>query len=176
MTKLIKSLLSALLILSILIGSAYAEEVISDPEARLKELQITLPPVGVPKNHVEARRMGNIVYISGQVPADANLTGKISDDAQGLKEARTVGIALIAALKAEIGDLRKVKQIVKVNALINTADGANSVKIADAVSDLLVSIFGDRGKSARFVMGVSSNDTTMEADMIVEIEPISPKK
>ncbi len=154
----------------IVIGCAYANEGSFDPEARLKELGIMLPPTGMPKNHVEARRVGNIVYVSGQIPADKELSGKISDDAKGLSDARAVGIALIAALKSEMGDLRKVKQIAKVNGLANTADGTQSVKIFDVVSDLLVSVFGDRGKSARFVMGVSSNDTTMEADMIVEVE------
>ena len=176
MTNVIKYILTVLLVSSVLMGRSYAGEHSFDPEARLKELGITLPPVGAPKNHVEARRIGNIVYVSGQVPADEKLTGKMSDDAKGLKDARAVGIALIAALKSEVGDLRKVKQIAKVNGLINTADGADSVKILNAVSDLLVSVFGDRGKSARFVMGVSSNDTTMEADMIVEVEPASKKK
>jgi len=176
MTNLIRFLLSVFLVLSASMGPAYAEEHSFDPEAKLKELGITLPPVRTHKNHVEARRIGNIVYVSGQIPADAKLSGKISDDAKGLQDARTVGIALITALKSEVGDLRNVKQIAKVNGLINTADGASSVKILNAVSDLLVSVFGDRGKSARFVMGVSSNDTTMEADMVVEVEPVSTKK
>jgi len=170
MTIFVKNLFIALLALTALAGHSYAGEPSFDPEARLKELQITLPPVGAPKNHVQARRVGNLVYISGQAPADGKPSGKMSDDAKGLKDARSVGIALIAALKSEIGDLKKVKQIAKVNGLVNTANGASSIKIMNAVSDLLVSVFGDRGMSARFVMGVSSNDTTMEADMIVEVE------
>jgi len=171
-----KYLLPVLLVLSVFMGCAHAKEPSFDPEAKLKELGITLPSVGTPTNHVEARRIGNIVYVSGQVPTDAHLAGKMRDDTKGLQDARTVGIALIAALKSEIGDLRKVKQIAKVNGLINTADGAHSVKIMNAVSELLVSVFGERGQSARFVMGVSSNDTMMEADMIVEVEPESASK
>lgn len=169
MGKIVKHLLMLFFFLSIT-TCLYAKDKAYDPEARLQELGIVLVPVGTPKNHVEARRVGNLVYVSGQVPADEQLTGKLKDDAKGLEAARSVGIALISALKSEIGDLRKVKQIAMVNGWINTAEGVDSAKVLDGVSDLLVDVFGERGKSARFALGVSIQDTTMEVSMVVEVE------
>src|SRR5512138_3219524 len=101
-----------------------------DPEAKLKELGLTLPAPGKPiANYVSAVRTGNLVFLAGHGPAlpwGKSATGKVGKDltvAEGAVAARNVGLNLLASLKAEIGDLRKVKRIVKVLGMVNSAPG-----------------------------------------------------
>ena len=153
-----------------------------DPEARLGALGITLPPVGRPlANYVPAVRSGNLVFLAGHGPAqpwDATATGKVDTDLtveQGYQAARNVGINLLASLKAEVGDLRKVRRIVKVLGMVNSAPGfAQQPEVINGFSDLIVQVFGDaRGKHARSAVGMAAlpRNLSVEIEMVVEIEP-----
>jgi len=152
-----------------------------DPEARLKELGITLPAVGVPlANYVPTARVGNLVFLAGHGPAQPwakSATGKLGRDLtvkEGYEAARNVGINLLASLKAEIGDLRKVKRIVKVLGMVNAVDTfTEQPEVVNGFSDLMVAVFGPAGKHARSAVGMGSlpRNLSVEIEMVVEVEP-----
>lgn len=147
------------------------------PEEKLAELGIALP--AVPKaiaNYVPAVRSGNLVFLAGQIaktPDGKFVTGKVGKDfteAQGAEAARTCAIQLIAVLKAEVGDLAKVKRIVRVGGFVNcTEDFTAQPKVVNGASDLIVAVFGDKGKHARAAVGVNS----LPAGAPVEIELVA---
>lgn len=151
-----------------------------DIDARLKELNIQLVEPSVPKaNFVKTVRVGNLVYTSGHGPDRAEggpLTGRVGDDLtleQGQEAARLTGIALLSSLKKEIGDLAKVKRIVKVLGMVQcTPEFKDQPKVMNAFSDMMVDIFGDKGKHARSAVGMSAlpGNIAIEIEMIVEVE------
>ncbi len=152
----------------------------TDPEAVLKRLGITLQPPSPPvANYVNAVRTGNLLFLAGKGPGRADgtyITGKLGQNLsieEGREAARVTGINLLAVLKAELGDLKKVKRIVKVLGMVN-ADPAftDHPKVINGFSDLMVEVFGDKGKHARSAVGMSSlpNNIAVEIEMIVEIE------
>ncbi|NUQ26708.1 MAG: RidA family protein [Saprospiraceae bacterium] len=151
-----------------------------DPEARLKELGITLPTPSAPvANYVNAVRVGNLIFLAGKGPSKPEggyVTGKVGVDLtieQGYEAARLTGIAQLAVLKAELGDLKKVKRIVKVLGMVNCApDFANQPEVINGYSDLMVQVFGDRGKHARSAVGMIAlpRHIAVEVEMIVEVE------
>jgi len=145
-------------------------------EQRLKELNITLPRVGSPLgNYVHARRAGNLLYLSGKGPENADGTmprGKLGAGVsidEGYRHARQIGLVLIAAIKDELGDLDRVEGIVKVLGMVNAApDFEDHPKVVNGCSDLFVEIFGEAGRHARSAVGMSS----LPAGIPVEIEVI----
>jgi enamine deaminase RidA (YjgF/YER057c/UK114 family) len=150
-----------------------------DVEKRLTELAIELtipePPVA---NYVNAVRTGNLVFLSGKIPQNPDktvITGKIDTELtieQGYQAARIIGIAQLSALKAEIGDLNKVERIVKVTGMVNaTPEFSQHPKVINGFSDLMVEIFGERGKHARAAVGMSSLPlkAACEIEMIVQV-------
>ena len=146
-------------------------------EQRLKELQITLPKVGSPLgNYVHAKRVGNLLYLSGKGPESADGTmsrGKLGAGMaveEGYRHARQVGLVLIAAIRDALGgDLDRVAGIVKVLGMVNAApDFEDHPKVINGCSDLFVEIFGERGRHARSAVGMSS----LPAGIPVEIEVI----
>ena len=145
-------------------------------EQRLKELNITLPRVGSPLgNYVHARRAGNLLYLSGKGPENADGTmprGKLGAGVsidEGYRQARQIGLVLIAAIKDELGDLDRVEGIVKVLGMVNAApDFADHPKVVNGCSDLFVEVFGEAGRHARSAVGMSS----LPAGIPVEIEVI----
>jgi len=149
-------------------------------EARLKELGIELPPAVTPvANYVPAVRTGNLVFLSGHGPfkEDGSLiTGKVGVDLtveQGYQAARRVAIGLLGSLKAAIGDLDKVRQMVKLLGLVNCGpDFTDQPKVINGASDLLVEVFGDKGKHARSAVGTNALpvNIAVEIEMIVEVE------
>ncbi|MBL7794852.1 MAG: RidA family protein [Saprospiraceae bacterium] len=151
-----------------------------DPEARLKELGITLPTPSAPvANYVNAVRVGNLLFLAGKGPSKPEggyVTGKVGVDLsieQGYEAAHLTGIAQLAVLKAELGDLKKVKRIVKVLGMVNCApDFANQPEVINGYSDLMVQVFGDRGKHARSAVGMIAlpRHIAVEVEMIVEVE------
>jgi enamine deaminase RidA (YjgF/YER057c/UK114 family) len=158
-----------------------SQEPTIDPEKRLKELGIELqkPPAPV-ANFVRAVSSGNLVFLSGHGPRKADgsyITGKIGRDLsieQGRGAARLTAINLLASLKAEIGDLNKVKRIVKVLGMVNADETfTEQPQVMNGFSDFIVSIFGESGKHARSAVGMASlpNGMTVEIEMIVEIAP-----
>lgn len=151
-----------------------------DPEARLKALGITLPSPTTPvANYVNAVRVGNLIFLAGKGPSKPEggyVTGKVGVDLtieQGYEAARLTGIAQLAVLKAELGDLKKVKRIVKVLGMVNCAsDFANQPEVINGYSDLMVQVFGERGKHARSAVGMIAlpRHIAVEVEMIVEVE------
>ena len=149
-------------------------------EARLAELGITLPPVGPPMgSYVHAVQTGNLLYLAGKGPhnADGSMpTGKVGADVSvddAYAHARSVGLTLIAVLKETLGDLDRVKQIVKVLGMVNAApDFGQQPRVINGCSDLFVEVFGDVGKHARSAVGMGSlpNGITVEIEAIVEVE------
>ena len=150
------------------------------PEAKLKELGITLstpsPPIA---NYVKAVRTGNLLFLSGHgpdFPDGRKITGKVGIDLtieQGIEAARVTAISLLSTLKAELGDLSKVKRIVKVTGWVNChADFKDQPKVMNGCSDLLVSVFGDSGKHARAALGTNAlpGNIAVEIEMVVELK------
>lgn len=152
----------------------------SGPEQKLAALGITLPATNPPvANYVPAVRSGSLIFLAGHLPRDAAgkvITGKVGRDAtekDANAAARQATLALLATLKREIGDLGKVKRIVRVGGFVNaTDDFQGQSQVVNGSSDLLVAVFGDRGKHARAAIGVGSLPlgAVVEIEMIVEIE------
>jgi len=150
-----------------------------DPEAKLKELGIELSTPSTPvANYVNAVRSGNLVFLAGKGPLKAdgeNITGKVGDDLtieEGYEAARITGINQLSVLKAELGNLNRVKRVVKVKGMVNcTPDFADQPKVVNGYSDLMVEVFGERGKHARAAVGMGSlpGNIAIEVEMIVEV-------
>ena len=151
-----------------------------DAEAKLKEKGIVLATPGKPvANYVNAVRVGNLLYLAGKGPTKpdgTNITGKVGKDLtieQGYEAARLTAINHLAVLKAELGSLNKVKRIVKVLGMVNcTEDFKDQPKVVNGYSDLMVEIFGDKGKHARSAVGMYAlpSNIAVEVEVIVEVE------
>jgi enamine deaminase RidA (YjgF/YER057c/UK114 family) len=150
------------------------------PEDNLKSLGITLPKQSSPiANYVNYVRTGNLIYFSGTGPSveeQGYIKGKLGKDLtieQGQEAARITGINLIAKLKSAIGDLNKVKRIVKVLGMVNSTENfTDQPKVMNGFSDLMVAVFGEKGKHARSAVGMAALPMNMavEIEMIVEVE------
>lgn len=151
-----------------------------DFEKKLKELSIQLITPGRPvANYVKVVRTGNLLYLAGEGPLRGDgsyITGKVGADLtteQGYEAARQTGIAVLSTLKNELGDLNKVKRIVKVLGMVNCPNTfTDHPKVIKGFSDLMVAVFGDKGKHARSAVGMNSlpMNTSVEIEVIVEIE------
>lgn len=151
-----------------------------DFDKKLKELGVELyPPTKPMANYVKVVRTGNLLYFAGHGPTRAdnsNVTGKVGKDLtleQGYDAAKQTGIALLSTLKGEIGDLNKVKRIVKVLGMVNcTQEFTDQPKVINGFSDLMVSVFGEKGKHARSAVGMYMLplNIAVEIEMIVEVE------
>ena len=152
----------------------------NNPEAQLKSLGITLPTPSSPvANYVQAVRTGNLLFLSGNGPLKSDgtlITGKVGSDLtieEGYEAARITAINQLAILKAELGDLNRVKRIVKVLGMVNVApDFVDPPKVINGFSDLMVEVFGERGKHARSAVGMASLPAgiAVEIELIVEVE------
>lgn len=152
----------------------------NNPEAQLKSLGITLPTPSSPvANYVQAVRTGNLLFLSGNGPLKSDgtlITGKVGSDLtieEGYEAARVTAINQLAILKAELGDLNRVKRIVKVLGMVNVApDFVDPPKVINGFSDLMVEVFGERGKHARSAVGMASLPAgiAVEIELIVEVE------
>jgi enamine deaminase RidA (YjgF/YER057c/UK114 family) len=171
-----KKILSLLLSLFWILAPARAAESVS-PEQKLAALNLTLPAVPTAiANYVPAVRSGRLVFLSGQIARGADgkfVTGKVGRDlteAQAVEVARTCALQLIAVLKAEVGELAKVKRIVRVGGFVNcTEDFTTQPKVINGASDLLVAVFGDAGRHARAAVGVAA----LPAGAPVEVELVA---
>jgi len=152
----------------------------TDPEKKLKELGITLkkPPTPI-ANYVPAVQVGKMVYLSGQGPIKDDgelIKGKVGAEItleQAQEAARLAGIRLLEALKGQIGDLNKVKRIVKVLGMVNAVPTFDQQpKVINGFSDFMVEVFGQNGKHARSAVGVGSlpSNIPVEIEMIVELK------
>ena len=170
-----------ILLAALIVATACAAPVsASAPEERVKELGLALPEVSpAVANYVPAVRAGNLVFLSGHLPRTADgrfITGTVgrdADEARAIEAARLITLSMLATLKAETGDLSKVKRIVRVGAFVNSADNfTRQPQIANACSDLLVAVFGERERNARAAIGVNTLPlgVIVEIDMIAEVE------
>jgi len=151
-----------------------------DAEAKLKTLNIDLPAIGKPlANYVHVVRSGKLLFLAGKGPAKPDgsyITGKVGKDLtieQGMEAARLTAINQLAVLKSELGNLKKVKRIVKVLGMVNCdPDFKDHSKVINGFSDLMVAVFGEKGKHARSAVGMSSlpNNMAVEIELIVEVE------
>lgn len=151
-----------------------------DPEARLKALGIELPAPPEPvANYVNGVRTGNLIFLAGKGPRRADGTeirGKVDSDVsieEGYEGARLTAINQLAVLKAMLGDLRKVKRVVKVLGMVNSdSDFVQQPAVINGFSDLIVEVFGERGRHARAAVGMASlpRGQSVEIEMIVEVE------
>ena len=144
-------------------------------EKKLAELGIVLPePVTPVANYVPFVRTGNFMVVSGQLCLDAEgklvakgqLGGGVSID-DGVKAARACAINILAQLKAALGDLDKIARVVRLGGFINSAPGfPDGPKVMNGASDLMVAVFGDKGRHARTTIGVAA----LPMDAAVEVE------
>lgn len=150
------------------------------PEEKLSQLGLTLPVVPSPAaNYVNVVRTGNLLYLAGKGPTKPDgkfVTGKLGEDLdiqQGYEAARLTALTQLAVLKSELGDLSKVKRIVKVLGMVNcTPYFIDQSKVMNGYSDLMVEVFGEKGKHARSSVGMCSLpfNIAVEVEMIVEVE------
>ncbi len=150
------------------------------PEENLQAKGIVLPSIPAPvANYVNAVKVGNLIFLSGKGPLQKDgkyMTGKLGKDLtieQGYEAARLTAIIQIAVLKKELGELQKVKRIVKVLGMVNSdSNFADQPKVVNGFSDLMVEIFGEKGKHARSAVGMAALPFNMavEVEMIVEVE------
>jgi enamine deaminase RidA (YjgF/YER057c/UK114 family) len=163
-----------------LLAPLRAADASKTPEQNLAALGLALPATNAPiANYVPAVRAGNLIFLSGHIPRDAEnkvIAGKVGRDADekfANAAARTAALALLATLKREIGDLSKVKRIVRVGGFVNAVDDFKAQPaVINGCSDLLVAVFGERGKHARAALGVASLPlgAVVEIEMIVEVQ------
>jgi enamine deaminase RidA (YjgF/YER057c/UK114 family) len=144
-------------------------------ESKLASLGITLPTPAAPiANYVASVRSGNMLTVSGQLcfGADGKLAakGRLGDGVSiedGQKAARACAVNLLAQAKAAVGDLDKVVRVVRLGGFINSAPGfADGPKVMNGASDLMVEVFGEKGRHARSTVGVAA----LPADAAVEVE------
>jgi len=145
---------------------------------KLKELGITLPPVATPAAaYVPFVQTGNMVFLSGHIAkkdgkAWVGQLGKNMTTEEGKAAARAIAIDLMGTLQAAVGDLAKVKRIVKVMSLVNsTADFTEQHLVTNGASELLAQVFGDKGTHARSAFGVAQipMGACVEIELIAEI-------
>jgi len=150
-------------------------------EARLKDKNITLPQPATPvANYVGAVRVGNLLFLSGHGPlrtdGKPSARGKVGKDLtveQGYQVAREVGLSLLATTRANLGSLDKVRRVVKVLGMVNSADGfGDQPKVINGFSDLMVEVFGEAiGKHARSAVGMAAlpMGIPVEIEMVLEV-------
>jgi enamine deaminase RidA (YjgF/YER057c/UK114 family) len=147
-----------------------------NPEARLTELKLTLPPAPKPMaTYSTAVQHGGFLYVSGTgplLPDGSYVVGKLGADldvAAGREAARLTALAMLATVKAHLGSLDKVARVVKVLGMVNaTPDFEEHPQVINGFSDLMVQVFGDKGLGARSAVGTAS----LPAGIAVEVEAI----
>lgn len=149
-----------------------------NPYEALERLNIVLPPANTPvAAFVMAVQTGNLVFVSGHIARKEGkpLTGKLGGDLStqdGQAAARGVAVDLIATLHAFLGDLNRVTRIVKVMCLVNsTPTFTEEHLVANGCSELLLAVFGERGRHARSAFGVAQIPlgACVEIELVVEV-------
>jgi len=152
------------------------------PEARLSELGITLPPAVPPvAAYIPVRLAGNMAFVAGQIPMrDGKLiaSGAVPNQVPmniAVDCARQCAINALAALKAELGNLSRIKQVVRVGVFVAcTPDFTDHPQVANGASELFQQVFGEAGKHARAAVGAPSlpRGAPVEVELVVEIAPV----
>jgi enamine deaminase RidA (YjgF/YER057c/UK114 family) len=149
-------------------------------ESRLKELGIELPEMAAPKgSYIPVQKAGHLLFLSGQLPTKNNAliyTGHVGSEVsleEASQAAKLCMINSLAALKASLGDLERVKKIVKLQSFVNSApDFTQQHVVTNGASDFLQEVFGDKGRHARTAVAVPELPlgSPIEIEMIVEID------
>lgn len=149
-------------------------------EKRIKSLGLNLPEVPKPvASYVPAVQSGNYVFTSGQIPfvkGELKFKGKVGSDLtleEGYECAKVAALNCLAAIQSVIGDLDRVSRVVRVTGFINSAPGfLDQPKVLNGASDLLVEIFGEKGRHSRLALGSSELPlgAPVEVDLIVEVK------
>jgi len=149
-------------------------------EEKLRQMGLELPAPSAPvAAYVPTVRTGNLVFVAGQVPrerGEMKYRGRVGRDLkveEGQAAARLCLLNALAALKADVGDLDKVRRVVKLGGFVASADGfGDQPKVIDGASTLLIELFGERGQHARAAVGVNELPlgAAVEIDLIVEVE------
>lgn len=149
------------------------------PEARLAALGLALPAAAAPAaNYVPFVLTGNQLWIAGQLPfEDGRIAyrGKVGADLSiedGIAAARRCGLNILAQAKAALGSLERVRRVVKLGGFVNAPpEFTDHPKVINGASDLIVSVFGDAGKHARFAVGAAGLplNAAVEIDAVMEI-------
>ena len=160
-------------------GLAAQERSDYDPEARLAELGVELPePPSPVANYVNGVRSGNLIFLAGKGPKrrdGGEIRGKLGAGLsveEGYEAARLTAINQLAVLKGMLGDLDRVVRVVKVLGMVNSdPDFVDQPAVINGFSDLIVEIFGERGRHARAAVGMASlpRGQAVEIEMIVEV-------
>lgn len=151
----------------------------STPAAKLADLGIVLPTAAAPAaNYVPAVIENGLLHISGQIPFDEAgglIKGRLGADmdiAAGAAAARRCGIGLLAQMQAALGDLGRVRRVVKLGVFVaSTPDFTDQPEVGNGASDLMVAVFGDAGRHARSAVGVAAlpRGVAVEIDAIIAI-------
>jgi enamine deaminase RidA (YjgF/YER057c/UK114 family) len=149
-------------------------------EKRLSDLGVTLPVAAAPAaNYVPYCRSGNLLFIAGQLPLSegklqaSGLLGRDVDIAIGQEAAKYCAINILAQAKAALGDLEKIRRVVKITVFVASApDFFEQHLVANGASDLLVAVLGDPGRHARAAVGAASLplNAAVEIEAIFEVE------
>jgi enamine deaminase RidA (YjgF/YER057c/UK114 family) len=145
------------------------------PEENISRLGLKLPPIRkAAGNYITHTRVGNLIFLSGQgVDEYKGKLGREIDIDTGYKAAQQSILNLLSVLKHELGELSKVKKIVKLLGFVNsTEDFTDQPKVMNGASDLLNEVFGEKGRHARSAVGMAQlpNNTAIEIEMIVEVD------
>ncbi len=148
-------------------------------EAKLAELGLQLPTAPGPiANYVRAVRVGNLLFVSGHGPSRDGkylFTGKLGKDLtvdDGYKAAQLVCLNCLASVREVLGDLDRVKRVVKLLGMVNSApDFGHQPEVINGASDLLVQLYGDSGRHARSAVGMGAlpRNIAVEIEMILEV-------
>jgi enamine deaminase RidA (YjgF/YER057c/UK114 family) len=151
----------------------------TDPEARLIELGLTLPPVGVAQgNYVKSVRTGNLLFVSGHLPDSSGeplYMGKLGRDlttVEGYEASQQALLSLLASIRTAVGNLNAVQAIVKLFGMVNsTEDFIEQGQVINGASDLLRDVFGDKSLHARSAVGMAQlpRNNCVELEAIVEV-------
>lgn len=149
-------------------------------EQRLADLGYQLPPVSAPiGSYVKGVVVGNLLFLSGNGPDQPGYTspkGKVGDDVtieQAVEAARYVGLNLLAAAKDTLGSLDRIRRVVKVLGMVNSAPNfGQQPRVINGCSDLFLAVFGDAGRHARSAVGMAAlpNGIPVEIEAIFKVE------
>lgn len=166
---------TAVIALLCLVSSNSFGQTTQSAEARLKEKNIALPaPSPLLGNYVYAVQTGKLLFVSGTV---SEMKGKVGKDLtvdQAYQAARQAGLTCLARVKSVIGNLDRIKRVVKVSGMVNSAeDFGDQPKVINGISDLLVEVFGEAaGKHSRLAVGMAAlpNNGAVEVELVLELE------
>ena len=166
------------LVLAVISASTASAQATGGAEDNLKQKNIELPlPTTPVANYVPAVRVGNLLFLSGSGPDPSTPRGKVGKDLsleQGYQAARATGLSILATVRATLGSLDRVKRIVKVLGMVNSAPGfTDQPKVINGFSDLMVEVFGEAiGKHARSAVGMTELpfNIPVEIEVILEVE------